>query len=72
MAKKDLSFEMALAGLESSVTALKSDGTTLEQALLSFEEGMEFYEKCKKHLKAADDKIKIYDKLRQELSDFDD
>lgn len=72
MAKKDISFEASLAGLEKSVAALKSDNTSLDEALKSFEEGMEFYVKCKNHLKIADEKIKIYDKLKQELSVFDD
>ncbi|MFA5634343.1 MAG: exodeoxyribonuclease VII small subunit [Anaerovoracaceae bacterium] len=70
MEKKTLSFEKALEGLENSAEALKSDNTTLEEALLRFEEGMQYYEKCKKHLTAANEKVKIYDKVKQELIDY--
>lgn len=70
MAKKILSFEAALKGLEDSVEALKSENTTLDDALLRFEEGMEYYQKCKEHLISANKKIRVYDKVKQELSDF--
>ena len=70
MAKKNLSFESALKGLEDSVEALNSDNTTLDEALARFEEGMEYYEKCKEHLATANKKIQVYDKVKQELSDF--
>lgn len=70
MIKENLSFEESLEGLESSVASLKSENTTLEEALVHFEEGMQFYEKCKGHLTAANKKIQVYDKVKQELSDF--
>ncbi len=70
MEKKTLSFEKALEGLENSAEALKSENTTLEEALLRFEEGMQYYEKCKAHLTAANEKVKIYDKVKQELTDY--
>lgn len=70
MEDKDLSFEQALEGLESSAEALKSEDTTLEEALLRFEEGVKYYEKCKEHLAAANKKIQIYDKIKKELADY--
>ncbi len=70
MAKKILSFEAALKGLEDSLEAVKSDNTSLEELLVRFEEGMDYYEKCKEHLTAANKKIQVYDKMKQELSDF--
>lgn len=65
MEDKDLSFEQALEGLESSAEALKSEDTTLEEALLRFEEGMKYYEKCKEHLAAANKKYRSMTKLRR-------
>ena len=70
MEKKALSFEKALEGLENSAEALKSENTTLEEALLRFEEGMQYYVKCKEHLIAANEKVKIYDKVKKELTDY--
>lgn len=72
MEKNTLSFEKALKGLESSVEALKSENTTLEEALVRFEEGMKYYEKCKEHLINANRKIQVYDKINRELSDYAD
>jgi exodeoxyribonuclease VII small subunit len=65
-----ISFESALKGLEISVEALKSESTTLEEALIRFEEGMQYYEKCKEHLTAANKKIQVYDKVKKELTDY--
>ncbi|GAB1475354.1 hypothetical protein MASR2M70_01860 [Bacillota bacterium] len=72
MIKANLSFEAALEGLESSVTRLQSENTTLEEALLRFEEGMEYYERCKEQLTAAGKKVQVYDKVKQELTNFTD
>ncbi len=72
MEKNTLSFEKALKGLENSVEALKSENTTLEEALIQFEEGMQYYEKCKEHLTNANRKIQVYDRVSRELSDFTD
>jgi exodeoxyribonuclease VII small subunit len=58
----DLSFEDALAGLERSAEALKSEGTTLASVVESFEEGMRFYERCKAILDEAKQKIEVYGK----------
>jgi exodeoxyribonuclease VII small subunit len=56
------SFEEALAGLERSVEALKSDGTTLASVLKSFEDGMAFYNRCEAILDEAKQKIEVYGK----------
>ncbi|HZK01320.1 MAG TPA: exodeoxyribonuclease VII small subunit [Anaerovoracaceae bacterium] len=72
MAKKTLSFEDALEGLENSLEALKSKNTTLDDALAQFEAGMMYYEKCKEHLTSANKKIQIYDKVRSELTSFNE
>ncbi|MDR2771446.1 MAG: exodeoxyribonuclease VII small subunit [Clostridiales Family XIII bacterium] len=56
------SFEEALAGLERSVEALKSEGTTLAGVVKSFEEGMAFYERCETVLNEAKQKIEVYGK----------
>ncbi len=68
----NLSFEKAMEGLENSAEALKSDDITLEEALSRFEEGMKYYEKCKEHLAAAGKRIQIYEKTKQELTDYSD
>jgi exodeoxyribonuclease VII small subunit len=57
-----LSFELALAGLERSVDALKGDGTTLENVIKSFEEGMVFCNRCEAILGEARQKIEVYGK----------
>ncbi|MDR2089938.1 MAG: exodeoxyribonuclease VII small subunit [Clostridiales Family XIII bacterium] len=59
-AEAALSFEEALAGLEGSVESLKSEGTTLESVIKSFEEGMAFYNRCEEMLKEAKQKIEIH------------
>lgn len=70
MENNHISFESALKGLEISVEALKSENTSLEEALIRFEEGMEYYEKCKEHLTAANKKIQVYDRVKKELTDY--
>ncbi len=60
--KKKLSFEEALAGLERSAEILKKDGTTLEAAMESFEQGIEYYNYCNQMLSDAKQKIEFFDK----------
>ena len=61
--KKDkMSFEEALAGLEKSAEVLKKDGTTLEAAMQSFEQGIEYYNYCKEMLSNAKQKIEFFEK----------
>lgn len=57
-----ISFEEALAGLEKSAEELKKDGTTLEEAIKSYEKGIEYYNFCNDILKSAKQKIEIYEK----------
>jgi exodeoxyribonuclease VII small subunit len=58
--KSELSFETALEGLEKSAEALKNEGTTLETALQSFEDGMAYYQRCDAILRAAKQKIELF------------
>ncbi|MDR3294898.1 MAG: exodeoxyribonuclease VII small subunit [Clostridiales Family XIII bacterium] len=56
------SFEEALAGLEKSVEALKNDGTTLQEAMKNYEDGIRDYRLCETILRDARQKIEILDK----------
>ncbi|MFV0516795.1 MAG: exodeoxyribonuclease VII small subunit [Aminipila sp.] len=60
--KKELSFEEALERLEMSAERLRGDNVPLEEALKSFEEGMEYYNKCTNILNNAKQKIEVYSK----------
>lgn len=55
-----LSFEEALNGLEKTAEELKKDGTTLEEAMVNYERGVEFYQHCIKILEEAKQKIEIF------------
>lgn len=68
--KDKMSFEEALKGLEKSAEALKTEGTTLEEAMHCFEDGMKYYERCAEMLKEAKQKIQVYDRNKGELQDF--
>lgn len=72
MVKKKLDFEKALEGLENAVNKLKSEDISLDDALLHFEEGMKQYKLCKDQLDQAQERIKMFDKIKEELSDFDE
>lgn len=60
--KKKMSFEEALAGLEKSAEILKHDGTTLESAMKSFEQGIEYYNYCNEILSNAKQQIEFFEK----------
>lgn len=60
--KTKMSFEEALSGLEKSAEILKRDGTTLEAAMESFEQGIEYYNYCSEMLNNAKQKIEFYEK----------
>ncbi len=60
--KTKMSFEEALAGLEKSAEILKRDGTTLEAAMESFEQGIEYYNYCSEMLNNAKQKIEFFEK----------
>lgn len=60
--KNKMSFEEALAGLEKTAEILKRDGTTLEAAMESFEQGIEYYNYCSEMLNNAKQKIEFFEK----------
>lgn len=60
--EKKMSFEEALAGLEKSAEILKKDGTTLEAAMESFEQGIKYYNYCSEMLTTAKQKIEFFEK----------
>lgn len=60
--KKSMSFEEALAGLEKTAEILKKDGTTLEAAMESFEQGIEYYNYCSGMLNDAKQKIEVFER----------
>jgi Exonuclease VII small subunit. len=60
--KSKISFEEALAGLEKSTETLKKDGTTLEAAMKSFEEGIDYYNYCNEILSNAKQRIEFFEK----------
>jgi len=60
--KNKMSFEEALAGLEKSAEILKRDGTTLEAAMESFEQGIEYYNYCSEMLNNAKQKIEFFER----------
>ena len=72
MVKKKLDFEESLKALEEAVAKLKSEDISLDDALLQFEEGMKHYKLCKDQLDQAQERIKMFDKIKQDLSDFDE
>lgn len=68
--KNEPSFEEALALLEGSAQALRSESTTLEDALKHYESGMQYYERCMNLLTEAKQKIELYDRSKEELREF--
>jgi exodeoxyribonuclease VII small subunit len=60
MAKKQLTFEEALAGLEKSASDLVKSDVTLEETMKNFEQGIEYYNKCNEILENAQQKITSY------------
>ncbi|MCI7248739.1 MAG: exodeoxyribonuclease VII small subunit [Clostridiales bacterium] len=54
-----ISFEQALANLEKASEKLKSDETTLEEAIRSYEEGIRCYKQCREILDEAVQKIEV-------------
>lgn len=60
MSKTKLSFEEALAGLEKSASDLVKPDITLEEALSTFENGVEYYIKCGEILDSAKQHISTY------------
>ena len=53
----DMSFEQALAELETIVTSLESGQAPLEDSISAYERGMTLKQHCEKKLKEAQEKI---------------
>ncbi len=70
MNEKNLTFEKAMECLERSVDALKKGDTTLQEAIVQFEQGMKYYNICVDLLETAKQKIMLYDKATG-LKEFD-
>lgn len=54
-----ISFEKALANLEKVSEKLKSEETTLDEAIKSYEEGIKYYKQCREILDDAIQKIEV-------------
>jgi exodeoxyribonuclease VII small subunit len=59
MAKKALSFEESLAELEQLIERMEQGHLSLEEALKSFERGIQLTRTCQKALKEAEQKVQI-------------
>lgn len=57
MAKKEMTFETAMARLQEIVGQLEDNNGSLEQAMKLFEEGTKMAEVCRKALSAAELKL---------------
>ncbi len=55
----DLPFEAAVARLEVIVKALEGDGTTLDESLALYEEGVALLRRCNRELDEAEQRVKI-------------
>ena len=60
-------FEEALKGLESTVSDLKKDSLSLEEAMKSYEQGMEYYRQCEELLDVAKQKIEYLSRTEMQL-----
>ena len=70
---EDMTFEAALARLESIVRMLESGNAALDESLSVFEEGIALVKMCNEKLEAAEQKIKILTKTEDgtlEEADF--
>lgn len=59
MAGKKIGFEENLRKLEACAEKMKAPDMTLEASIKAFEEGMKYYDACKKTLEAAEEKIAV-------------
>ena len=69
-AKKKMSFEEALKGLEQAAELLKKEDTALEDAIHCYEEGTKYFRYCNEILTTAKQKIQIYDASDDTLKEF--
>lgn len=68
--EKSISFEESLAALEAAAEDLKKEGTTLNDSMIRFQEGMKYYLNCRKALDDAKQTIKIYEKESGVFQEF--
>lgn len=66
----DISYEDALKKLEEIIKNLEHEDT-LDQTLKQYKKGMELYNYCSDILKKAEGEIKIIQKDKKTLEDFD-
>lgn len=59
MTKKEMSFEMALAELQSVVERLEAGKVPLEESLALYERGMELVAFCNARLDAAEQRVSL-------------
>lgn len=57
MAERELKFEDAMERLDEIVEGLESEGTSLEDSIRLYEEGMKLVKVCEKKLAAAESKL---------------
>ena len=69
---ENLSFEDALAKLESCVAKIRSGELSLEDSIKAYEESIKYYGICDAVLKDARQKIEIYDPASGETEAFDE
>lgn len=55
-------FEEALGGLAEMSEKIRAGGTTLEEAVACYEEGMKYYRICSDILKNAEQKIEMFER----------
>lgn len=71
---QELTFESALARLESLVSEMEGDRMPLEQLIVAYEEGTKLVKACQQKLSEAEKKIEIIQKRSSgeaELKEFD-
>ena len=66
----EMTFEEALAALESSVDTLRSSDVSLADSMKEFEAGMTYYKRCEDLLKDAKGKVELYAKEADALEEF--
>lgn len=58
--EKELTFEQAMAKLETTAQTIKREDITLEEAMKAYEEGVKLYNVCSEILNEAKGKIQVY------------
>jgi len=63
--KETLTFEEAYEKLESCSAGASKDGMTLDESIHAYEEGVEYYKRCKELLDNAEQRIEVIDKAAE-------